>query len=80
MTFLDKLEQIDRVDSLIRRKSTGTPLSLSMKLETSERYVYKLINLMKNLGAPIYYCKYYESYCYKDEVLFTFGFEIKHSY
>jgi len=80
MTLLQKLQQIERVDALIRRKSTGTPASLASLLGVSERYVYKLIKLMKDMGAPVYFCHQRNSYCYKEEVIFSIGFLPKETF
>lgn len=74
MTLIKKLAQIERVDALIRRKGTGPPKKLAFKLKQSERYVFVLIGLMKSMGAPIYYCKHKESYCYEGDVTFIVGF------
>jgi hypothetical protein len=74
MNLLAKLELIQRVDALIRRKGTGTPTHLSDRLGISKRNVFNLINTMKEMGAPIYFCKNRNSYCYEEEVTFSFGF------
>ena len=74
MSLIEKLKMIERVDILIRRKSTGNPTQLARKINKFKRYVFKLINLMKEMGAPIYYCKVRHSYCYEDEVEFSIGF------
>lgn len=77
MNLLDTLKTIERLDQLIRLKATGSPLELSKRLETSERTIYNIIRTMKNMSAPIYYCKAVQSYCYEDEVRFKFGFYCK---
>ncbi len=74
MTLLQKLQQIERVDELIRRKSTGSPATLATRLDTSERCVYDLIKLMKQMGAPVYFCQEYSSYRYEEDVVFSIGF------
>ncbi|MBP6446222.1 MAG: HTH domain-containing protein [Saprospiraceae bacterium] len=74
MNLMEKIRMIERVDALIRRKATGTPRDLAEKLKVSERLVYNLIVLMKELGAPIYYCDQRCSYCYEYEVEINFGF------
>lgn len=74
MSFIEKLRQIERVDCLIRRKSTGSPKDLSIKMGISERQIYNIINDMKDLGAPIFFCKFSQSYCYEDKgTIFRFG-------
>ncbi len=45
MTFLEKIQIINRIDSLIRRKSTGNANELANKLGVSRRCVYNLIGL-----------------------------------
>lgn len=74
MRFLEKMKTIERVDSLIRRKTTGTPKELAQKLNVSERCVYNIINLMKSMDAPIFYCNNRCSYCYEYGVDFVIGF------
>jgi len=77
MTLLEKIQQMERIDALIQRKATGSPKELAIRLGASERYVYKLVKLMKNLGAPICFDYDSNSYCYKEEVTFSFGFQLK---
>lgn len=74
MNLIEKIRIIERTDALIRRKSTGTPKQLAEKLKVSESYIFKLISLMKEMGAPIYYCDDKFSYCYEYEVEFSIGF------
>lgn len=74
MNLIEKIRLIERIDALIRRKGTGSPKDLSRRLDVSERYIYKILNLMKEMGAPIYYCVERQSYCYKYEIEFAIGF------
>ena len=74
MALIKRIQQIERVDALIRRKGTGTPADLARKLNVSERTVYNLIDLMIRMGAPIYYCNERKSFCYEYEVEFSIGF------
>lgn len=74
MTFLEKIEQIKRIDQLIRIKATGTPQQLASKLDMSERAVYDRINLMKSMGAPIEYSHVRQCYYYQGTVQCEFGF------
>lgn len=74
MNVISKIKLIERADGLIRRKATGSPDDLSDRLGISTRNIFNLINLMKEMGAPIYFCKNRNSYCYEEEVTFCFGF------
>jgi hypothetical protein len=77
MSLIEKLKQIEHLDFLIKRKSTGTPKVLSSKLRISERQVYNIINTMKEMGAPIYFCNVNQCYCYEENVTFKFGFIVE---
>lgn len=76
MTLIEKLQFIERIDALIRRSATGTPKQLAHRLNISERGLFKTLNLMKKMGAPIYYSISKESYTYKYEVEFRAGFSV----
>lgn len=75
MKWLKGLELVVRMDQLIRLKATGTSREFSQKLGISRSTVYAYLALIKDLGAPLYYCKKTRSFCYSYEVRFIFGFE-----
>lgn len=79
MNLIEKIRLIERVDGLIRRKATGNPSQLAGRLNISERSLYNLINLMKEMEAPVAYCRTMESFYYEYEVDFTVGFIKNHS-
>jgi hypothetical protein len=68
--FFEMLELIDRLDGLIRRKATGKPSELARRLNVCERKTYQLIDILRNLGAPVEYCRHRESYYYTTDVEF----------
>jgi hypothetical protein len=74
MSLLKKIDQLKRLDGLIRRKSTGSASELASRLNISERNVFHLLNQIKELGAPVYFCRVVNSYCYQRDVSFKFGF------
>lgn len=74
MKFLEKLEVIERVDGLIRRKATGTPDELASRLGVSRSTVYELIECLQLLGAEINYCRNKKSFYYKTEMILKVGF------
>ena len=67
MNFLDHLALVKRLDALIRRKATGTPTQLAQRLEISRASLYRYIDDLKGLGAPIAYCYHRRSYLYEEE-------------
>lgn len=72
MTFIDQVNTLKRIDGLVRRKATGTPEQLSDRLALSRASVYRYIATMKELGAPIDYCKLRRTFYYKQDYTLKF--------
>ncbi|MFT6810579.1 MAG: hypothetical protein ACJA01_003824 [Saprospiraceae bacterium] len=77
MTLIEKKRQIERLDSLIRRKATGSPKVLASKFNTSERNIYRLIDEMKSLGCPVAYCRTAQSYKYVSNIDMRISLEVR---
>ena len=69
-----QLLRIERLHCLIKRKATGTPSECAERLQISERQLYNTLELMKSMGAPVYYDFTICAYCYEYEVNWQFGF------
>lgn len=63
------------IDYLIRSKSGGTPQQMARRLGISQRTLFETLEHMKNLGAPICYCRYRKTYYYEAEGGFCFKFK-----
>lgn len=74
MTFLEKLNTIERLDQLIRLQATGNPKVLSNKLGVSRKTIYNLIGLMKEMDALVEYCVKNQSYYYASNFELMIGF------
>lgn len=68
------LERLQRIDKLIRQRSTGSPRELGQKLGISERSARKYVTTLKELGAPILYSRRRNSYYYLEAGGFSFHF------
>jgi len=77
MNLMNQIRRIERLDQLIRLKSTGTPKELAQRLGISKKTLYNTLNFMKNEGAKIYFCTSRQSFCYEREVYFYFGFSFE---
>ena len=77
MKLLQQIELIERLDQLIRLKATGNPKKLAAKLEISEATLYRAIESIKSMGAPVEFSIRYQSYVYLEEVNFMCGFLVK---
>lgn len=75
MNILQKqIGLIERIDQLVRLKATGSPKELAEKLEISESTVYRTMEIIKELGAPVEYNLFCQSYVYTSNVKFYCGF------
>jgi predicted DNA-binding transcriptional regulator YafY len=72
------LERLERIDHLIRIKGTGSPSELAKRLNMSQRNIYQYLNLMREMGAPIKFCPFRETYYYSEEGQFMTRFQPKH--
>ena len=61
------LDRIIYIDSLIRRKATGSTKQLALKLNLSERRTLEYIKSLKEMGCPIKYCRKRNSYFYNGD-------------
>ncbi len=74
MTFLEKLQVIERLDQLIRLRATGSPKELALRLNISRSTLYNIINCMNCMNAEICYNKREKHFFYKKEKVFSIGF------
>ena len=75
MAITSYFERLQWIDQLIRMKATGSPQELADKLGVSKRTIYEYIQALKDLGAPVYYCKASGSYLYKENGRFEINFK-----
>ena len=68
------IKKIIYIDSLISKRSTGSPKVLAKKIGVSERTAKEFISIMKELGAPICYDRYRKPITtnFKDTLTFHF--------
>lgn len=74
MAIENYFERFRRIDSFIRRKSTGTPKQFARKLGVSERTLFNYLRIMKLEGAKIEYSEFRRSYYYSIEGWFHIGY------
>lgn len=77
MSLMDQIRRIERLDQLIRLKSTGSPKELAQRLGISKKTLYNTLNFMKNEGAKIYFSTSRQSFCYEKDIYFYFGFSME---
>ncbi len=70
----EQINLIEQLDQLIRLKATGSPEQLANRLNISRAGLFRLMDIMKHLNAPIKFDIYLQSYVYEKNVCFKFGF------
>lgn len=68
---------LERVDQLVRLKATGRPKQLADRLEVSEATIFRIIETMKEMNAPVCYDISRQSYVYTETARFKCGFFIQ---
>lgn len=67
------LSTLKRIDFLMNRKQTGNSKQLAQKLNCSTATIYRYLNDLKEIGAPIAYSKMFGSYYYYQDFELDFG-------
>lgn len=67
--IIDIQEKLERIDTLVRMRATGSPNKLAERLGISKSTLFEYLAFMKELGADIYYDTNVQSYCYKNKVV-----------
>ncbi len=71
MLIVKHLSMMETLHHYIRTKRTGNPDRCAERLGISRRTLYRLINRLKDCGAPINYCRMRECFYYEE----TFEFD-----
>lgn len=66
MTLMTQLERLKRIDALIRRKATGSPEELAKRIHVSRATMFRHIDDLRALGAPVVYDKTRQTYRYDE--------------
>jgi len=70
------LVKLDRLDCLIRRKATGSPIDLAKRMGVSRSHLFRMLSFLRlQMKAPINYDRYISSYYYSYSPKFYLGFE-----
>lgn len=67
MTFLEKFNCVRRLHNLIKMNATGNHQQLARKLFIPVSTLYRDMEILKSLGAPIVYCSTRQCYYYEED-------------
>jgi len=78
MNFIRQIKRITKMHKLISDEKTGTPEVFAKKLCLSRSQLYNELDMIKELDAPVKYCKKRESFYYSApfEIILNFSFQI----
>ena len=74
MKVFEQLDRWKKVNYLIKEEKTGNPEEFSKKIGISTSHLFRCIEELKELGAPICYCRNRKTYFYE------YDFELKVTY
>lgn len=77
MKTFEILERYQKIDRLIKRRSTGNPKSFAKKLGISKSQLFNYLEELRDRGAEISYNKTLESYIYRRPVEITAIFSVR---
>lgn len=66
MTLIRTIETIQRIDFLVRSRSTGSALELADQLGVSRRTACEYLSDLRELGAPLSWSYRFRSYIYTE--------------
>lgn len=75
MSFIKYVERFKRMHLLIKLKATGTSSEFAEKIGISRSILMENIKEMKELGAPIVFCRKRNSYLYSKKCNFVVDFK-----
>jgi predicted DNA-binding transcriptional regulator YafY len=64
MPLTTRISRLARIDRLARLRAPGTPEELAARLGIGLATLYRDLDLMRELGAPLAYCNRQGSYYY----------------
>lgn len=71
---------LERLDFLVRMRSTGRAVELADQMGLSERSLYNYLNELKELGAPLRWSRCENSYIYRENGKIEIGFKSTEKY
>lgn len=64
MKIINQIERLKRIHQLIKAEKTGNPQQFARMLSVSESRLYRIIESLKDEGAPIDYSRSAQTYYY----------------
>ena len=62
MKFYEYQEKLNRIQELAEKKATGSPKELAIRMNMSERTLFRFVQNIKEQGIPMEYCRKTNTY------------------
>ena len=72
MAFVEHVQRLKRIDQLVRLKATGSAQELAHRLGVSRASVFRYMDDLKDLGAPVTYCRNRQTFFYEENFELNF--------
>lgn len=77
MNFIKQMERINTIHQLISTERTGSPTNFAKKIGLSRSQLYNMLDFIKDLDAPVRYCKKRESFYYESSFELILNYSLK---
>ncbi|OXA84082.1 hypothetical protein B0A66_21570 [Flavobacterium hercynium] len=77
MNFIKQMERINTIHQLISAERTGSPTTFAKKIGLSRSQLYNMLDFIKELDAPVRYCKKRESFYYESSYELILNYSLK---
>lgn len=67
MKVIEQIERLEYIHQLIKKQQTGTPEEFAKKLHIGKRHLFRILDELRLLGAPIKYDILSKTYVYTQE-------------
>ncbi|WP_244283572.1 hypothetical protein [Flavobacterium hercynium] len=71
------MERINTIHQLISAERTGSPTTFAKKIGLSRSQLYNMLDFIKELDAPVRYCKKRESFYYESSYELILNYSLK---
>ncbi len=71
MNFIIQIDRYRKIDELIQNECTGTPKEFAKKIGVGRSHLYRLLDKMKDNGAPIKYQRKHSTFIYTAPYIFN---------
>lgn len=77
MKAFEQLERLQRINLLIKAEKTGTPEEFATKIGISTSHLYRCIDEIKEMGAPVIFSRTRRTYSYEKNLELKISYSVE---